>query len=60
MSLTKYKRRFPLFASGMPSWFETDRFFDDSFFDEETSIPPMNIKEDEKMVSIEYRSFLPL
>lgn len=53
MSLAKVRRRLPLFEGIMPSWFETNEWFDDEFFYPGKNVPAMNIKEDENQFEID-------
>ena len=53
MSLIKFRRRMPLIESGMPSWFDTSDIFDDDFFENGKSLPPMNVKETDTAYDIE-------
>lgn len=53
MSLTKFRRRFPLIESGLPTWFETNELFEDDFFNNGKTVPAMNVKENEKTFHIE-------
>lgn len=53
MSLIKFRRRMPLIDRGIPTWFDTSDIFDDDFFENGKSLPPMNVKESEKAFEIE-------
>ena len=52
MTLTKMRRRTPLFEGGFPVWFDTNELFED-FFNEGKNLPAMNIREDEKFFEVE-------
>jgi HSP20 family protein len=43
----------PLIDRGIPTWFDTSDIFDDDFFENGKSLPPMNVKESEKAFEIE-------
>ncbi|MCW5519812.1 Hsp20/alpha crystallin family protein [Aureitalea sp. L0-47] len=53
MSLIKFRRRMPLIDRGIPTWFDTSDIFDDDFFENGKSLPPMNVKETESTYNIE-------
>ena len=53
MSLIKFRRRLPLIDRGIPTWFETSDLFEDDFFENGKSIPPMNVKESDSSYDIE-------
>ncbi|KAA3621450.1 MAG: Hsp20/alpha crystallin family protein [Flavobacterium sp.] len=53
MSLIKFRRRLPLIDRGIPTWFETSDLFEDDFFEDGKSIPPMNVKESDSSYDIE-------
>lgn len=52
MTLTKVRRRTPLFEGGFPVWFDTNELFED-FFNNGKNLPAMNIREDEKFFEVE-------
>jgi len=52
MTLTKTRRRTPLFEGGFPVWFDTNELFED-FFNNGKNLPAMNIREDEKFFEVE-------
>ena len=52
MTLTKIRRRTPLFEGGFPVWFDTNELFED-FFNNGKNLPAMNIREDEKFFEVE-------
>ena len=52
MTLTKVRRRTPMFEGRFPAWFDTNELFED-FFDKGKNLPAMNIKEDEKFFEVE-------
>ena len=53
MSLIKFRRRMPLIDQGVPTWFDTSDIFNDDFFENGKSLPPMNVKETETTFDIE-------
>lgn len=52
MTLTKVRRRTPMFEGRFPAWFDTNELFED-FFDNGKNLPAMNIKEDDKFFEVE-------
>lgn len=52
MTLTKVRRRAPLFEGRFPAWFDTNDLFED-FFDNGKNLPAMNIKENDKFFEVE-------
>ena len=54
MSLVKFnRRRRPWFGNEMNPWFDTENFFADDFFTEESNLPAMNVKENDDNFEIE-------
>ena len=43
----------PPIGRGIPTWFDTSDIFDDDFFENGKSLPPMNVKESENTFDIE-------
>ncbi len=54
MSIVKFnKKRRPWFRDGIAPWFDTEDFFADDFFEKESNLPAMNVKENDKDFKIE-------
>lgn len=53
MSLVKFRRRFPLFESGVPIWFDTEEWLKDPFFTNGKTMPAMNVKETDDLFEFE-------
>lgn len=54
MSLIKFNRnRLPWLSGDITSWMDTDDFFEDDFFTKKTSMPAMNVKDNDDHFEIE-------
>lgn len=54
MTLVKFnRRRRPWFGDGNNPWFDTENFFEDDFFTQESNLPAMNVKENDDNFEIE-------